>query len=570
MTETATLDKEEWLEQLTQLRALVDSASSASEARAVIKRITDINRRYRIATGFGMPASPIAQALELHPNYVVRPHLEYLDTKIVEAVRDMERGKSRMIATSMPPRAGKSTLTSLYTPLWMLRRHPEWEIMMTSYDGGLVTNWAREMRNHIEDNQEMGIVLEPDGGAGGRWKTVEKGGMYVTGVGGSMTGRGARVMIIDDPVSDFEAAHSPRKRENLWNWWLSVAQTRLEPPYLVLVTMTRWHEDDFVGRLLNPEFEGLPSDWERIVIPAIAEKDDIIGREIDEPLLSPIVVEDRDQALMRWNQTRENVGSYTWYGMYQQRPAPPKGAIFDAGWWRFWSWDPEKATDDGRVVHLDPAAVVGGEWLDSWDLNFDSGGDYVVGQRWVKRGANRFLLAQQRGRWAFTQTLKEMQIWSGVDLSEGADPEWEPYDLNRNPWGEHVHLRLVEKKANGAAALSVLRDKISGLKPISPTASKEVRARSITPEVESGNVYLPHPSDPGNEWVTDLLSELRNFPHDAHDDQVDALTQALMYFRPSGRGSITRPTDRRARQQFERPRSLTQAARSDLTRRRGR
>jgi predicted phage terminase large subunit-like protein len=393
--------------------------------------------------------------------------------------------------------------------------------------------------------------------------------MYSVGVGGPLTGRGARVLVIDDPVSDFVAAHSPRIRQNLWDWWLSVAQTRLEPPYLVMVTMTRWHEDDFVGRLFNEEYEGDPKDWERIVIPALAEKDDILGRAVDEPLLSPIIDEDLDAATRRWEQTKINVGSYTWFGMYQQRPAPPKGAIFDAGWWKFWTWDPEKVQSDGRVVLLDPGTITGGEWLDSWDLNFDSEGDYVVGQRWVKVAANRFLLDQVRGRWAFTETLRKMQRWAGIDPSGQNDPlEFDPYDINQNPWGQNVHLRLIEKKANGAAAINVLKDKISGLKPINPTMNKEVRARSVTPEVESGNVYLPHPSDPGNEWVTDLLSELRNFPHDANDDQVDALSQALMYFRPSGKGQITNPASQRQAQRFQRPRSLTEAARSDLSRRR--
>lgn len=567
-TQTTTLTKADWLEQVAYLRNLVDTAQSGTEAREVIKRIADLNRRFRIQTGLGLPRNPLEQAKELDPAYRERPHLTYLSDRIERAVQDVERGQNRFIATSMPPRAGKSTLTSLYSPLWMLRRHPEWEIVMTSYDGSLVTGWAREMRNFIEDRPDLGIILKPDGGAGGRWRTIENGGMYAVGVGGALTGRGARVMIIDDPVSDFVAAHSPRLRQNLWDWWLSVAQTRLEPPYLVLVTMTRWHEDDFVGRLFSDEYEGEPKHWERIVIPAIAEKDDIIGRQVDEPLLSPLIEEDLEQADRRWEQTKSNVGSYTWFGMYQQRPSPPKGAIFDAGWWRFWTWDPEKVQSDGRVVLLDPGSITGGEWIDSWDLNFDSGGDFVVAQRWVKVMANRFLLAQKRDRWSFTQSLREMKRWAGINTDDTEPDLFDAYDLRENPWGDKVHLRLIEKKANGAAAINTLRDAIAGLKPVNPKTSKVLRARAITPEVESGNVYLPHPSDPGNEWVTDLLSELRNFPNDAHDDQVDALTQALDHYRPMGRGGITSPAAPRQRQRFERPRSLTEAARSDLSRRR--
>lgn len=552
------LSKDDWIGQVKELRRLVETARSPVEAREVIRRIVEINRRYRIQTGIGLPRSPIEQARDLDPSYVVRPHLSYLDDRIAQAVRDVERGQNRMLATSMPPRSGKSTLTSLYAPLWMLRRHPEWEFVMTSHDGSLVTDWARQLRETIEDHDDLGIVLQPDGGAGGKWRTIERGGMYAVGVGGALTGRGARVMIIDDPVSDFEAAHSPRKREALWNWWLSVAQLRLEPPYLVLVTMTRWMDDDFIGRLLNSEYEGDPHDWEHIRLPAQAESGDQIGRSVGDPLLSPLIEETPEQALVRWTQMRRNVGEYTWAGMFQQRPAPAKGAIFDAGWWRFWTWDPEKATTDGRVVHLDPSAVAGAEWVDSWDLAFDSTGDYVVGQRWMKSRANRFLIAQVRERWGFTDTIRQMETWAGAE------------DLVRNPYGSHVHQRLIEKKANGAAAINVLHDKIPGLKPVNPTKSKEVRARAVTPEIESGNVYLPHPSDPGNEWVADLLNELQNFTgdNDAHDDQVDALTQALDFFRPTAAGGITSPATPLISARFSRPRSITEAARSDLSRRR--
>jgi predicted phage terminase large subunit-like protein len=568
-----TLTQTDFADQIEHLRLLSEQATSEAEVRAVISKIAQINRRYRVQHGIGIPNDPLVQAQEIDPSYRERAHLKYLSDEIAEAVRDVERGQNRMIATSMPPRAGKSTLTSMFAPLWMLRRHPEWEIVMTSFDSGLTTGWARTMRTLIEDKPELGIALKKDGGAGGRWETLEGGGMYSVSIGGPLTGRGARVMIIDDPVSDFAAAHSPRVRQNLWDWWLSVAQTRLEPPYLVLVTMTRWHEDDFVGRLLSPEYEGNPKDWKRIILPALAEKDGL-GRAPEEPLLLPTVEESPEEAVARWATTKENVGTYTWAGMYQQRPAPAKGAIFDAGWWRYWTWDPDKATDDGRVVFLDPSKIVSGRWLDSWDMNFDSGAsaDYVVGQRWVRLGANRFLIAQTRGRWNFTDSIKRMKQWAGV-IPEEWDIEnlgpYDPYDLNRNPYGKNVHERFIEKKANGAAAINVLHDTIPGLKPVNPHTSKELRARAVTPEIESGNVYLPHPTDPGNDWVPDLLSELRNFPHDAHDDQTDTLTQALLQMRDEAVGGITNPA-RKTGPQYTRPRSLAQAARSDIGRPRGR
>jgi predicted phage terminase large subunit-like protein len=465
----------------------------------------------------------------------------------------------------MPPRAGKSTLLSLYSPLWLLRRHPEWKLVTASHDGSLTGGWARQTRRLIESKPDLGIAIAKDGGAGTIWSTVEGGGLFATSTRGALTGRGARVLIIDDPVKDFVEAHSLLMRQNLWDWWLSVALTRLEPPYLVIVVMTRWHEDDFIGRLLSNDTEGDPKQWERISLPAIADKqDDPLDRLEGEPLFSPLIDETTAQALDRWAEVKRTVGTYTFSAMYQQRPAPAKGAIFDSGWWRFWTTNQSRETDDGRVTYLDPSAIIGGQWCDSWDMAFKgvSDSDWVVGQRWVRLRGNRYLVAQVRGRWSFTQTISAMKRWAATNS---------PFT---SPCGDKVHERLVEDKANGPAIIDTLRDEIAGLKPITPVTSKEARARAVTPECESGNVFLPHPGDPGNEWVTDLLSELRNFPHDSSDDQVDALTQALTRLRTDGKGQITIP----GRSNLLGPaggwsaalanRSITAAAKTDINRKR--
>lgn len=551
---------EDFREQVEQLRTLVSQAETEEEMNMLISRIAQISRVYRIQNGIGLHPDPATQAQEIDDSYIIRPHLGYLSERIGQAVRDVERGKARTIAVSMPPRAGKSLLLSQFTPLWLLRRHPEWKIVQASHDGNLVSQWSRSVRRMIQDRPGLGIAIANDSRAWSQWTTVEGGGIYATSIRGALTGRGARVMIIDDPVKDFVDAHSATMRQNLWDWWLSVAQTRLEPPSLVIVVMTRWHEDDFVGRIFSDEFEGNPRNWERIVLPALAERDDIIGREEGEPLLSPLIPDETtEEAIERWDGVRQAVGSYTFASMYQQRPAPAKGAIFDSSWWRFWTIDPQKATEDGRVVHIDPSAFITSRWLDSWDCAFKSSGPggsgWVVGQRWVRDQANRYLIDQKRGRWSFVDTIAQMEDW--------ADPS--------SRFGNLVHERLIEERANGAAIIDTLKEKISGIKPINPTVSKEARARAITPEIESGNVYLPHPSDPGNEWVQDLLSELRNFPHDVADDQVDALTQALSSLRNSGRGRITSPNSRPrpGQQGWQRSQDVARAALADLSRPRG-
>lgn len=544
-------------ETLKELRALAGAVQSNEEGREISSRIAEASRRLRIVKGLDIAPSPLAQAREVDPGYRLRPHLAYLSSRLVRAVREVERGRNQQIIVSMPPRSGKSTLTSQYFPLWLMRRHPEWEFVMVSYAESLSVSWASNIRTLIEDRPELGVALKSDAGARGRWSTVENGSMFATGTGGPLTGRGAKVLIIDDPVADFASAHSPRIRDSIWNWWLAVAQTRLEPPFMVLVTMTRWHEDDFVGRLLSQEYEGDPKDWQYIRLSALAEDGDVLKRPLDAPLLSPIIEETEAEATMRWQQTKVSVGSYTFASMYQQRPAPAKGAIFDVGWWKYWTTDGTKVTDDGRVVYLEPETLTDARWLDSWDMAFkggESASSYVVAQRWVRHKANRFLIHQERGRWSFTQTLKKMKQWMLTD------------DQYASPFGHLVHQRLIEEKANGAAIIDVMRDKVAGIKPVNPSSSKVARAQAITPEVESGNVYLPHPSDPGNGWVSDLLSELRNFPNDQYDDQVDALTQALSELRDAGRGGVSVP---RTPDSYQRRLSVGQVARTDLNRPRG-
>lgn len=525
------ITEEQFRDKVEKLKELARQSQTDEDARAVISRIAQITRMYRIQSGVGLPSTPLLQAQEIDPTYVSRPHLEYLSERIVQAVKDVERGQSRMLAISMPPRSGKSLFVSRHTPLWLLRRHPEWNIMSVSYSDDLTIGWARELRKTIESHPELGIALADDGGAGGRWSTVEGGGLLATSTRGDLIGRGARVMIIDDPVKDFVDAHQLARRERLWNWWLQVAYPRLEKPFLVMVVMTRWHEDDMVGRIFSPDHEGNPKNWERIALPAIAEEGDVLGREPGQPLYSPLVDYQNDkEALEHWDDLKEAVGSYTFASQYQQRPAPAKGAIFDSSWWRFWTKDPSKATEDGRIVYLDPDVISkkgNVRWLDSWDATFKGAetSDWVVGQRWMKHQANRYLIAQQRGKWSFTETMARMKRWSSAD----------------SPYGRYVHERLIEDKANGPAIIDSLKDSISGIKPINPNTSKEGRARAVTPAIESGNVYLPYPGDPGNEWVNDLLSELRNFPHDVHDDQVDGLTQALLEFREKKSSSLTVP-----------------------------
>jgi predicted phage terminase large subunit-like protein len=303
-------------------------------------------------------------------------------------------------------------------------------------------------------------------------------------------------MILDDIVKDFADAHSDTNREFIWDWWTANSRTRLHPPALVVVIGTRWHEDDIIGRLLSPEHEGDPEQWEVISFPAIAEDNDVLGRKEGEPLLSPIVRETARKALERWEDIKQAVGTYAWAALFQQRPAPAAGAIFNNDWWKYWR-SLEELPDFEQT-------------LTSWDCAFKNTkqSDWVVGQLWGVHGADRYLLKQVRKKLSFTETLTEMRSFIN-DCNELVP--------------EAPTLHLVEDKANGTAVIDVLKSSIAGMVPINPTDSKEARARAVSPMVEAGNVYLPASVD----WLTDFLSEHRAFPNAKNDDQVDCLTQAL-------------------------------------------
>ena len=225
-------------------------------------------------------ADPLEAAMQTDDGYRSRPHLEYLAGRLAKAMHDVENGESRFITVSMPPRMGKSALTSVNLPIWLLRQHPDWKIGLVSHSPTLAVSWGRQVRRMVEEHGlEFGLKIAHDAGSVSDWQTTDGGGVASRSAPGqSITGMGFKVMLVDDLVKDFATAHSAAERESLWNWWIANAQTRLEPPSLVVVIGTRWHEDDFIGRLLSAEYSPDRDKWEVIKFPAIAEQADVLGR----------------------------------------------------------------------------------------------------------------------------------------------------------------------------------------------------------------------------------------------------------------------------------------------------
>lgn len=432
-------------------------------------------------------ASPAAYAEAISGGRWKRaPHLQVLSDALVDAAM----GRRRRLIVSMPPRHGKSEMASKHAPAWFLEVFPHRRVLLASYEATIAAQFGRAARDLVIDAARLKpdtsrARVRSDVSAADDWGTTQRGGMATAGVGGPLTGKGADLLIIDDPIKNAEEAASPTMREKVWNWWKTTARTRLEPGSAAVVVMTRWHEDDLAGRLLEQAKEG-GDQWDVIGFPAIAEGNDVLGRSEGEALW-PERYSAEDFA-----QTKITVGPMVWASLYQQRPAALEGALFKREWWRTWRELPAKFD---RVIQ-------------SWDLAFKGGqrNDFVVGQVWGLRSGEAFLLDQVRGRMAFPATLEAVKALSA---------KW-----------PRATTKLVEDKANGPALIDTLRDKVPGLVPVEPAGDKVARASAISGFVEAGNVYLPEPS-PDRPWVGDLVAELASFPSGANDDQVDALSQAL-------------------------------------------
>ena len=288
-------------------------------------------------------------------------------------------------------------------------------------------------------------------------------------------------LIIDDPIKNNEEAQSQTMRDKVWDEWETTLSTRLHKGASVIVVMTRWHEDDFVGRLL----ERSPYNWERIRMPAIAEDDnDLLGREVGTSL-APELGYDEEWAEIK----KKEVGSKTWASLYQQRPSASEGNIFNRNWWQYYESLPRFF--DEQII--------------SWDLTFkdNNDNDYVVGQVWGRKGADYYLVDQVRDKMDFPTTVTAVRNLS-----------------NKYP---RAAAKLIEDKANGPAVIATLKREVNGIIPVNPQGSKVARAQAITPFIESGNVFLPK----HKEFSYDLIEEAAAFPNGKHDDQVDSASQAL-------------------------------------------
>ena len=433
------------------------------------------------------------------PAFEDPPHIKILASYL-------ERVASREITrlmVFMPPRHGKTEEVSIQFPAWYLGNNPQHQIIGASYSENLAYNNSRACRDTIlsEPYQRLWpYKLDSTGVINWRIKGKEnKRSNYVAaGVGGSLTGEGADIMIIDDPVRNYEDACSIVLRETNWNWYKTVVRTRLQPKAAIILIMTRWHHDDLAGRLLRlSQSDPLASVWTMLVLPA----EDTDGTRMQPPGILPNYTSlwPSRYPAPELASLKSDLGSRSYSALYLQSPSDEEGSIVKRVWFKYYREDPIEL--QSKLTDI----------CQSWDMAFKDTSDssYVVGQVWGRRGADKFLLDQVRRRMDFTETCKEL-----IRLSA----KW-----------PRAGRKMVEDKANGPAVINHLRRVVSGLIPMPKDISKEAALQAASPDIEAGNVHLPDPDL--NPWVREYVEELATFGVSPFTDQCDATAQAINYYR---------------------------------------
>lgn len=432
-------------------------------------------------------------------DYKFFPHTEI----ICEKLQHIIDGEQKFYIFELPPRHGKSMSISETFPSYFLQKFPKKRVITTSYSDTLAKQFGRKNRDKIQltGDQLFDVHINPANSSVTDWSIDGYGGgMYSTSMLGGATGKGADLLIIDDPVKNREEAESLTIRDKIWYEWESTFYTRLHKGHSIIVIMTRWHEDDLIGRLLKAST--LP--WERIRLPAIAEdEDDLLGRERGQALCPGLGFDEE------WAETtKKTVGSRTWASLYQQRPAPSDGNIFKPKWFKYYapSEDFKRKYNLGEDVAVLPRLF--DKQAQSWDCTFKNtkSSDFVAGHVWNRKGANFYFIDRDHDRMDLPDTIAAIRRMS----------QKYPKAISK----------YIEDKANGPAVIQMLKNELTGMIPVEPEGGKETRAYAITPLFEAGNVYFPHPLY--KPWIDEVIEELKAFPNGMYDDDVDAMTQALV------------------------------------------
>jgi predicted phage terminase large subunit-like protein len=424
----------------------------------------------------------IQYTLPVYPN----PQHQIILAEKLEAV---ERGEIKNLIVIMPPRHLKSETCSIRFPAWYLGRNPQKSVIACSYSDDKAYTFSHAVREIITGPKYQRLwQLQLHTAGVMHWQLEGKNDLrpsYIgAGIGGGITGEGANVLIIDDPIKNKEEAESQTVRDSIWQWYITTALTRLQNDSAKIIIMTRWHEDDLVGRLLKVAAKNPKADqWDVTHFKAIDENNKALW-----PEKFPLEYLEKIQAGQTDDPNEPGAGSRAFTALYQGEPSIATGNIFKREWWQYYTVRPKFK----YIIH-------------SWDTAFKTKttSDYSALTIWGVTDSGYYLLEVLRERVELPE-LKRICIAAAER--------------------DHPANMLIEDAASGQSLIQELkRETRLPITPVKADKDKVVRAFAVTPLIESGRVYLPEYAP----WLHDYVEELSAFPNGEHDDQVDSTTQAL-------------------------------------------
>ena len=429
------------------------------------------------------------------PTFISGRHHKIMAT----AFERVARGECKRLIINMPPRHTKSEFASYLLPAWFLGQFPHKKVIQTSHTAELAVGFGRKVRNLVDSEVYHDIFpelsLQADTKAAGRWNTSKSGDYFAIGVGGAVTGKGADLLIIDDPHSEQEAALAqvnPEIYDKTYEWYTSGPRQRLQPGGAIVVVMTRWSQKDLTGQVLKSSAQRGGEEWEVIEFPAIMPSGQPLWPEF--------------WSLKELEALREELPNSKWQAQYQQQPTSDASAIIKREWWNIW--------EDDSPPHCEFI-------IQSWDTAFlkSERADYSACTTWGvfykdddtgKPQSNIILLNAFKKRMEFPE------------LKQRAYQEFKEWE---------VDSLIVEAKAAGSPLIFELRAMGIPVQEFTPSKGNDKIARlnAVTDIFASGHVWVPN-----TRWAEELIEEVAAFPAGEHDDLVDSTTQALLRYRRGG------------------------------------
>ena len=461
------------------------------EILALVDKLDIIQERDKAKDSF------IAFVKKVWPGFIEGYHHKIM----AEAFEKVVRGELKRLIINMAPRHTKSEFASHLFPAWFLGHHPNKYVIQASNTADLAVDFGRKVRDTIGDTAFLDVfpdvAVHPDAAAAGKWKTTAKGEYFALGTGGTMTGRGGDLIVIDDPHSEQEAKQAetrPEIYDNVFEWYTSGPRQRVQPGAAIVIVMTRWSKRDLTGQVLKAAAtKETGEDWEVIELPAILPS--------GKPIWPEYWPEKEILAI------KEELPIPKWMAQYQQQPTAEEGALVKRDWWQ--RWEPEEPPSCEFIIQ-------------SWDTAFEKTqrSDYSACTTWGvfyrehpdtgRMTPNVILLDAFRKRMEFPELKKvAMEMYK----------DWQPEAF------------IVEKRASGGPLIYELREMGIPVSEFTPSRGNDKisRVNAVSDLFASGVVWASN-----HKWADEVIEEFAEFPAGEHDDYVDSSTQALLRYRQGG------------------------------------